>query len=152
MRRFRFGLEKLLWQRRRVEDAAWRELAEAMRGEHLQAEALAQATVAAREAAGSFCSALRESVAGTELLRHAAYRQALRQGVLRQRALHVDAAAAVVERRGSLLARRREREAVETVRRQSWERFLQEVDREAQAVTDEAAVIGHVRKRRESEE
>jgi flagellar export protein FliJ len=152
MKRFRFALDRVLWQRELQEDLAEQALARTLTEERVAGEELSRvAEQAAREAIG-LRQALSRSLSGADVALHVRFASALRG---RQATLQVRREAARAQLRESrerLRERRRAREAVEQLKRAAWDRYRRAAEREVQVALDEVAGGRHERRRADAEE
>jgi flagellar export protein FliJ len=152
MKRFRFPMERLLWQRRLQEEVAEQALAGAIQEERAVRTELIRLRERARQEAATLGSGLADRMQGTEFLLHVRFSAVLRG---REAALQIHQAQAETrtrEHREVLRERRRAREAVAQLREKAWERYRYAAAREEQLTLDEVAGRSHIRGRIEAEE
>jgi flagellar export protein FliJ len=150
MRRFRFPLARLLWQRERQEDVAEQALAAAQRADRDLAREIGRLRGLATVEAEALRARLEQPTPGTEFGVHASFARGLAVRATEAMARRTEAARTVLARRQELLERRRAREVVSQLRERALARYRVEVAREEQRGLDETAVGRYARRAGES--
>jgi flagellar protein FliJ len=152
MKQFRFPLERLLWYRRRQEEAAEHALGGAFQHERRIGVDLMHVRDQAIQEVAAMGSRLDDQMAGGEFLLHARFAAALKERETTLRRQRSEAAMRTRERREELRERRRAREAVSQLRENAWTRYRESEAHEAQVAMDEVAGAQHTRRRTEDGE
>jgi flagellar export protein FliJ len=152
MQRFRFRLQRLLWQRTVREAAAEQALAVAAGAEREAAGVLRSLAESRAAEAAALGVALAETLPGEALVLHARFAAGLARwaesATERLEAARLEAA----RRREELCQRRRAREVVTQLRAEAWSAYRLAGERVEQMELDEMAGNRHARRRGPAEE
>jgi flagellar export protein FliJ len=152
MQRFRFRLQRLLWQRTVREAAAEQSLALAAGAEREAAGVLRSLAAARAAEAAALGAALVETLSGETFVLHTRFAA----GLVRRAAAATERLEAArleaARRREELCQRRRAREVVTQLRTEAWSVYRLATERAGQAELDEVAGNRHARRRGPAEE
>lgn len=141
MRRFRFRLERILEYRRRLEEAAYEDLQQAIRR-----RTELERSLEAHKKRWRLVAQARHPLEVEEWTLREQYLRALQEQIEQGQALLLMLQAEEEQARSAYLKARRARESLDRLRQRAYERYLADLEAEIQKMSDEQVLLANYRR------